>query len=117
MKKIKYLILFLLLTIHSNIFAAGDAWILWWVSQDKIRRWDIHTDDIPWIIVYAINFLMWIAWTISIIFIIIWAYQIAFWSLSQDKSKWKETITLALAWFVLASLSWVILKLVISNLA
>jgi hypothetical protein len=115
MKKLKYLMLFTLLTTHSKIFAT-DSWILWWVSVESLRRWDIHTSDIPQIIVYAIDFLMWIAWTISIIFIIVWAYQIAIWAATtNDKSKWKWTIQMALAWFVLASLSWIIMKVIISN--
>lgn len=117
MKKLKYIILWYLLLLNTKSFADDDAWVLWWTTVEKLKTWNIHTDDIPWIVSYAIDFFMGIAWTIAVIFIIIWAYNIAFWSLSWDKSKWKETIFLALAWFVLASLSWVILKLIIDNFA
>lgn len=112
--KIKYLILPILLSLHSKIYAL-DAWILGWTTKTKLRNWDIHTSDIPNIISFAIDFLMWFAATISIIFIIIWAYKLALWSLENDKSKWKETIILALGGFILASISWLILKLIIDN--
>jgi type IV secretory pathway VirB2 component (pilin) len=56
-----------------------------------------------------------IAGTIAIIFIIIWAYKILFGSLEQDKTKWKDTIIMALSWFAIASLAWFIIKLIIDN--
>lgn len=115
MNKLKYSMLWILLSYNSKIFAS-DAWILWWVSTEDLRKWDIHLDDIPWILSFAIDFLMWFAWTIAVIFIIIWAYQLAFWTLTENnKTKWKETIIMALSWFALASLSWIIIKLIIDN--
>ena len=111
MKKFFY-ILFAFL--YSNIAKATDWWFLA-ENWDKLKRWTIGFDDIPEMIVYAINFFMWIAATISVIFIIIWAYQILFGSLSQDKTKWKNTIIMAIWWFILASLAWFIIKLIISN--
>lgn len=114
MKTIKYIFLAYLLSLHANIYA-WDAWILWWISQTKIRDGDIHTDDIPKILTYAVDFLMWFAGTIAIIFIIVWAYKIALWTLEWDKSKWKETIIYALGWFILAACSWLIMKFVIDN--
>lgn len=114
--KYKYIILWALLSIHSNIYA-NEVWILWWtnVTKDKIRTWDFHTDDIPLVISWAIDYLMWVAATISLIFIIVWAYKIALWTLEWDKSKWKETVYYALAWFVLSSCSWLIIKFVFDN--
>ncbi len=96
----------------SNVFA--DDWLLEWVSWD-IRKWEIHAKDIPLIIWNAIDFFMWIAWTIAIIFVIIWAYKILFWSVSWDTSKWKETIFAALIWFALAALSWLIMSFILEN--
>ena len=85
-------------------------------TEKAIREWDIHVDDIPNIITWAINILLWLAWTISIIFIIIWAYKILFWSaISSDRTEWKNTIIMALVWFAIASLSWFIIKLIIDN--
>ena len=114
MKKIKILIFPFIFSIHSKIYAS-DAWILWWTTVEKLREWNIWLDDIPWMLQFAINWLMWFAWTIAVIFIIIWAYKLALWSLENDKSKWKETIILAIWGFILAALSWVILKVIIDN--
>lgn len=98
----------------------ADGWVLWnfrWDETEKaLRNWYIRLEDIPNMIQSAINFFMWIAWTVAIIFIIIWAYKILFGSLESDKSKWKETIIMALSWFAIASLAWFIIKLIIDNL-
>lgn len=115
MKKIKYIIFWILLSCHANLYA-WDTGVLDGVgSVEKIRRGEITSDDIPKILQWATDYLMWFAATIAIIFIIIWSYKIALWSLSWDKSDGKKTIFLALGWFVLASVSWLILKLVIDN--
>ena len=58
-----------------------------------------------------------IAWTISLIFIIVWAYQILFSSVSWNVQKWKETITLAIFGFVIASLAYIMVKFLVDNLA
>lgn len=95
--------------------ALDDAGVLKWVTAEKLRNGNIHTDDIPKIIVGAIDYLMGIAGTVSIIFIIIGAYKLAFWSLDNDTGKGKETIILALSWLVLSSTAWLIFKVVIDN--
>lgn len=116
MKKIFFSIVWILSSFHYSL--ANDAWILWnSLTTKQLREWDIHVDDIPKVIKWAIDFAMWIAWTIAVIFIIYWAYQILFWSIEQDKSKGKNTIIMAIMWFVLASLSWFIIKLIIDNLS
>ena len=114
MKKIFYIIIWLIT--HLNLTFA-DSGILWnSISEKELREWKIHIDDIPNIIIWITNFLLWIAWTISIIFIILWAYKILLWSaISGDKTEWKNTIIMALTWFAIASLSWFIIKLVIDN--
>lgn len=121
MNKIIYTIIVFLLT-HSATYAIS-LWpdnLLWWTKDDKItgemlRRWEINTSHIPHLISWAIDFLMWFAWTIAIIFIIIWAYKIVIWSLSSDKSEWKKTIWMALSWFALAASAYVIIKMVLDN--
>lgn len=116
MKKYFFYILWLLTSIQTS-FASDDAWLLWdSLTTKQLREWDIHTSDIPWVIKGAINFWMWIAWTIAVIFIILWAFKILFWSLEQDKTKWKDTIIMAIFWFAIASLAWFIIRLVIDNL-
>ena len=103
----------------QNTYAAEDLWLFWsdssCVKQSDMRTWNIHIDNIPCMIQWAINFFLWIAGTIAVIFVIIWAYKILFGSLSQDKTKWKETIFMALAGFALAALAWKIIQLVIDN--
>ena len=112
MKKIFYIILWLV--IQLNVSFAD--WGMLWIDESKIRNWDIHTDDIPKIMSSAINFFLSFAWSIAIIFVIVWAYKILFWPVtSGNSSEWKNTIIYALTWFAIASLSWFIIKLIIDN--
>lgn len=87
------------------------------ISNTRLREWNVDLDDIPLAIKSAIDFFMGIAGTISVIFIIIWAYKILFWSLQQDKTKWRDTIIMALWGFALAALAWTIIQVIIKNLA
>lgn len=118
MKNIFYTFIWFLFTIELSY---ADWWILWnfkWAGTDKaLRTWDIHVDDIPAILRWSIDFFLWIAWTVSIIFIIIWAYQILFWSVTSENTKWKNTIIMAIWWFIIASLAWFIIKFIIDNLS
>ena len=116
MKKIqKIIITFIMLSIAKINFAV-DGWVFWEENWDKIKKGhEIWFEDIPNFMTSAINFLMWIAATISIIFIIVWAYKILFWSISQDKTKWRDTIFMAIWGFVIASLAWFIVKLILDN--
>lgn len=119
MNKIFYTIIWLVLSSHATF---ADWWILWnfksssWATEIAIRNWDIHVDDIPAIIKWAIDFFITIAWTVAIIFIIIWAYKLLLGPLKQDTTKWKDTIIMAIGWFTIASLAWFIVKLIIDNL-
>lgn len=121
MKKLFYSLLSYILFVE--IAFADNTWAIWNFKNDAgkteeaIKKWNIHLDDIPSIIQYAINFFMGIAWTIAIIFVIIGAYQILFGSISQDKTKWRNTIIYALTGFALASLSWFIIRTIIDNLS
>ncbi|MDP5039105.1 MAG: pilin [Candidatus Gracilibacteria bacterium] len=122
MKNLKYLLIAYLFSIHYQIFASENLGILGGVkdsvditAKEKLRTGNITIDDIPQMIQYAINFLMGFAGTIALIFIIIGAYKIAFGGISNDKQKGKETIILAISGLILASLSWVILKIIIDN--
>jgi hypothetical protein len=123
MNKIFYTIIWLVLSYHATFADWGILWDFadWrteWekVTETAIRNWDIHVDDIPAIMKWAIDFFITIAWTVAIIFIIIWAYKILLGSLEQDKTKWKDTIIMAIGWFAIASLAWFIVKLIIDNL-
>lgn len=118
MKYIYHTIIWLILSSHATF---ADWWILWDFAGDKteekLKTWDIHVEDIPVMIKWAIDIFINIAWTVAIIFIIIWAYKILFGSLQQDTTKWKETIIMAISWFAIASLAWFIIKLIIDNLS
>jgi hypothetical protein len=116
MKKYRNIILTFIMLSITNISFAGDTdgWILA-EDWDKLKTWDIWFADIPVMITYAINFLMWIAATISVIFIIVWAYKILFGSISQDKTKWRDSILMAIGGFIIASLAWFIVKIILDN--
>lgn len=118
MKKIFYfLLLFFILKIDV---LAIDAWILsgWWkVDWEKIRKWNITIEDIPAIISWAAEFLIVFAWTIAVIFLIVWAYKYLFWSLEWNAEKWKDTIFMALVWFAIASCAYIIIKFIFDNFA
>ncbi len=118
--KIVYTFIWYILQINLVLADGGILWDFKWEEKETskaLREWDIHMEDIPVILKWAINFFMWLAWTIAIIFIIIWAYQILFGSLEQDKTKWKNTIIMALWWFAIASLAWLIIKFLLENLS
>lgn len=118
----KHIFTYIFLVVIAKIsifqtFAADDAGIFeWsWVTASDLRNWNVSLDTIPAMIVAATNFLMGIAGTIAVIFVIIWAYQLLFGSLQQDKTKWRNTILMALGGFAIASLAWFIVKLIIDN--
>jgi hypothetical protein len=116
MRKIFFYIITYCFAIQSSF--AEEAWIFGTsITWEELRTWDIHADDIPGMIMAVISFWIWIAWTIAIIFIIYWAYQILFSEVTWwDKSKWKGTISSAIIWFTLALLSWFIVQFVMENL-
>ena len=98
------------------------GWIFWntgstLLTKENVRRWEIHMSNIPLILKSTIDLLLEISGTIAIIFIIIWAYKILFGSLTSEKTKWKDTIIMALTWFTIATLAWFIIKFIINNFA
>lgn len=111
MKKI-FLIITLFIAFLNKTFA--DWWITW-MSESKLRNWDFTYNDIPDIIVNATEIFLWIAWTISVIFIIIWAYKYLFGSLEWNTDKWKDTLVMAIIWFVISVSAYLIIKFVLDN--
>ena len=116
MKKILFL-LFYFFWIASSF--AKNTGLLWWAwkTVEDIRNGNIHIWDFPDMIRYMIDIFLALAWTISLLFIIIWSYQIIFGSLSDNKTKWKEIVMMALAWFVLSAMAWFIVKLILDNIS
>lgn len=119
MKKIFFIFVWYILSLEY-IFATDrwwESWVFWsGISWGQLRYWEIHTDDIPLMIRWAINFLLWISGTVAVIFIIVWAYKILFSWFESDKSAGKNTIIMALTWFAIASLAWVIISFMLENL-
>jgi len=116
MLKIKNILLTIIMLIITKMTFAAEWGFLWNLATwKKLREWTVWFWDIPWMITYAIDFFMWIAATVSVIFIIIWAYKILFGSISQDKTKWRDTILMAIWGFIIASLAWFIIKFVLDN--
>jgi hypothetical protein len=112
MKKVLFYILWLILTLKTAYF--GQWWVALWYDM---KSWSIHIEDIPDMIRKVIDFWVWLAWTVAIIAIIFWAYQILFWWLTEwSKTKWKQTITAALIWLAIALLARFIIRLLIDNL-
>ena len=118
MKKIFYTIIWLLLVFESSLVTnAADGWIFWdSITAERLRKWEVHVWDIPWMIKWVIDFLLWLSWTIAVIFIIVWAYKTLFSSFKWDNSEWKNTIKMAITWFIIASLAWFIISFIIENL-
>ena len=108
-------IFFLCITYCTFIWQALAADNYLGISNSRLRNGNVDIDDIPNAIRAAIDFFMGIAGTIAVIFVIIGAYKILFGSLQQDKTKWRDTIIVALGGFALAALSWVIIKVIINN--
>jgi len=115
MKKIFFVLLANISLFQMALASGGNDNILG-ISEGKLREGKIHVKDIPGIIKHAIDFFMGIAGTIAVIFVIIGAYKILFWSLKQEKTQWRDTIIAALGGFALAALSWLIVRFIMDNL-
>ncbi|MCD5375035.1 pilin [Candidatus Gracilibacteria bacterium] len=112
----KYIYISLALITSATTAFADEAENILGIEEGRLRRGDVHLDDIPRAIRAAIDFFMGIAGTIAVIFIIIGAYKILFGSIQQDKTKGKDTIIMALSGFALAALAWLIIKTIVANL-
>ena len=110
MKKIILSLFILYYYFKSNNTYADILWNNWSMSS-----WDVTFYDIPNMISHAIEVFMWLAWTVSIIFIIFGSYQIMYGSTSWDKSKWRNTVIAAIWGFILAALWYVIVNFIIDN--
>lgn len=124
MKSIFFKILIVVSTYNIFLAEAADEsnWLLKWVNavggksgRDRIRTGDLHLDDIPNILKSLIDVFIWLAGTVSVLFIIIGWYKILYGSFQQDHSKWRSTIVMALTWFVISVLAWVIVQFIFDN--
>lgn len=68
--------------------------------------------DLPKYIVYLIDFLIYIAGGIAVIFIIIGGYKYMIGGMSDDKEAGKKTLGFALAGFAVSVLAWTLVNFV-----
>lgn len=92
-----------------------------WLSDDEIRRWEVDLDTIPQVIVNIINYLLWIAGTVSIVALIYHAVQMQLHSGITGDSSWVDKAKAGMKWailgFILAVLAWFIVARVIDVLS
>jgi len=117
---------FILITNINFASAENNRWLLEWIEAkqvwkdmmtwtDRIRTWEIQLSDIPNVIHAMINIFIWIAWTVSVLFVIIWAYKILFGSFENDHTKWRDTIVMAITGFAISVLAWFIVRFIFDN--
>jgi len=108
--------LFFLYSTQINTYAAWKG-LLEWTSGgvEKIRKWELGLNDIIWTIKWMIEIFLGLAWTISVIFVIIWAYKLLWWSTKWDITQWRTTIVMALTGFAISALAWFIVKFIFDN--
>jgi len=102
-------------TQFQTIFAENTGLFGWSKTVKQIREWDFHLEDIAPIINSMINIFLSLAWTVAVIFVIIGAYKMLFGSLTQDVTKWRSTIIMALTGFAISLLAWFIVKFIFNN--
>ncbi|EKE28052.1 MAG: hypothetical protein ACD_3C00106G0011 [uncultured bacterium (gcode 4)] len=117
MKKMLYFIVSFLTMLTSKAFAEWDN--ITWLTNEKLKKWDISFSDIPKAIQSATSFILWFAATIAMIMIIVGALKYSLgsveWS-SPNKQKATDTIKYWIMWFIVSVSSWFIVNLFISNL-
>lgn len=70
-----------------SLYAAGDDDNILGISNARLRKGDVHIDDIPNAIRSMIDFLMGIAGTIAVIMIVIGSYKILYGGLKSDRTE------------------------------
>jgi uncharacterized membrane protein YciS (DUF1049 family) len=94
---------------------------IFWVDDDVLKKGEIDITTIPGMIASVIQFVIWIAGTMAIVALIYNAVQMQLKSGITWDSSWVESakkwMYWAIFWFVLAILSWFIVKRVIEILS
>lgn len=73
---------------------------------DKIRNGEVTTDDIPGIILHAVDFFLMIAGGIAVIMIMVGGAQLVLGGLMENKESGKKTLQYAVIGLFVAFLSW-----------
>lgn len=83
-----------------------------WYLTCAIRTGHVRLYMLPYFITYIANFLIGIAGTISVLFVILGGFWYMTGSITDDKEKGKKTITYALAGLGIALLAWIIVNVI-----
>jgi hypothetical protein len=78
-----------------------------------IKSGRISLAMIPYFVTYLVNFLLGMAGSISVLFVVLGGYRYVLGGLTEDKEKGKQTIMYALMGFGLSILAWAIVNIVI----
>lgn len=77
------------------------------VKTGRIELWMI-----PYYITYSVQFILTIAGTICVLFILIGGYYYIFGGISDDKEKGKNTIKYAIIGFIVVLMAWILVNFV-----
>lgn len=113
-----------ILITSNNVFAVWEdpgllGWISWKDSVEKVqklRNGNVWFWDIPGIIIYVLEYILWISATLFMLMMIVWAFKLMMWSISAEKNKWKDAIKWGIIWFIITASSWWLMRLIIANL-
>ena len=79
---------------------------------EKFRTGNFELYDLPEYVVYLIEFLIYIAGGIAVLFVVIGGYKYMIGGATDDKEAGKKTIGYALAGFAIAVLAWTIVNFI-----
>ena len=79
---------------------------------EKFATGEFELYDLPEYVIYLIEFLIYIAGGISVLFVVIGGYKYMIGGASDDKEAGKKTIGYALAGFAISVLAWTIVNFV-----
>ncbi|MFA6457971.1 MAG: pilin [Patescibacteria group bacterium] len=79
---------------------------------EKFRTGKFELYDLPAYIIYLIDFLIYIAGGIAVLFVVIGGYKYMIGGMVDDKEAGKKTIAFALTGFAVSVLAWVIVNFV-----
>lgn len=118
MKKLFYILISSSSLLFTRVFAA-DSTNIFWISNDKLRKWEISFEDIPKAIQNMTSFVLWFSSTIAMIMIIVWWLRYSLgsveWS-SPNKTKAQDTIKYGITWMIISVSAWFIINIIIKNL-
>lgn len=77
-----------------------------------LERGELHLWMLPYFVTGIVNFLIYIAGTIAVLFVLLGGFWYMTGGLTDDKEKGKKTITYALMGLVITLLAWIIVNII-----